>query len=197
MNDIGKYLADNPATLLIAGGEVAFWIFIVSGLVARYALKKRRLSTVLLAAVPVVDLVVLIAAVADLARGATPNLTHGLAAVYLGFSVVFGPSMVSWADVRFARWFAGGPAPAPKLQGRAKLRQEWRDWGKCLLSCAIAAALLLVAIFLIDRPGQVQPLWDWLPRLGVVTGVWLVVGPVWQELFGSRSKPGADQGAAR
>ncbi|RJQ85257.1 hypothetical protein [Amycolatopsis panacis] len=196
MNDIGKYLAENPATVFVVGGEIAFWLLIVGGLVARYGLKKRRLSTVLLAGVPVLDLVVLIATVLDLTGGAVPNLSHGLAAVYLGFSVVFGPSMVRWADVRFAHRFAGGPPPL-KPRGRAKLRHEWREWAKCLLASAIAAGLLLVAIALIHRPGEDRALWDWLPRLGTVTAVWLFVGPLWQELFGNRPRNGADRPVAR
>jgi hypothetical protein len=33
------------------------------------------------------------------------------APAYLGFSVVFGPSVIRWADARFAHRFAGGPPP--------------------------------------------------------------------------------------
>ncbi|WP_328607975.1 hypothetical protein OG943_02245 [Amycolatopsis sp. NBC_00345] len=190
MDKIWTFLGDNPITFFIVGGEVAFWLFIAGGLVARYPLKMKRFSTVLLAAVPVIDLVVLAATVVDLSRGAQPNTAHGLAAVYLGFSVVFGPSLVRWADVRFAHRFAGGPPPAPKKRGRVKARHEWREWGKCVLACAMAAVLLLAAIFVIGKPGQAQPLWDWLPRLGAMAGAWLLLGPVWQEVFGSRSGPG-------
>lgn len=193
MNAIGNYLVDNPATLLIVGGEVAFWVVLVGGLVARYPLKRKKFSTVLLAAVPAIDLVVLVATVIDLASGTTPNLSHGLAAVYLGFSVVFGPSMVRWADVRFAHRFAGGPPPAPKLRGKAKVRHEWREWYKCVLACVIAAVLLLAAIFLIGRPGQVAPLWDWLPRLGGLVGIWLFAGPLWTELFGKKDEPSKEK----
>jgi hypothetical protein len=60
----------------------------------------------------------------------------------------------------------------------------------------MAAVLLLAAIFVIGKPGQAQALWDWLPRLGGLTGAWLLFGPVWQEVFGSRSAP-ADKAAAR
>lgn len=186
VNDIGNFLAANPMAIVIAGGEIAFWVFIAAGLVARYALRARRTSTVLLAAVPLVDVVVLVATVLDLAGGAKANFTHGLAAVYLGFSVAFGPGMVRWADVRFAHRFAGGPPPPPQRRGKEKLRHEWREFGKCVLACALAAGLLLAAILVIGTPEQVAPLWGWLPRLGTVTAIWLVTGPLWQELFGSR-----------
>ncbi|MFI5608264.1 hypothetical protein [Amycolatopsis sp. NPDC051903] len=74
-----------------------------------------------------------------------------------------------WADVCFAHRVAGGPPPAPNLRGKAKARHEWREWFKCVLACVIAV-LLLVAIFVIGRPGQVGPLWDW-PPLGALTGI--------------------------
>jgi hypothetical protein len=186
VNEIGKFLAENPMAAVIAAGEIGFWLFIIGGLAVRYALHARRASVVLLAMVPLLDVVVLVATVIDLAGGAKANFTHGLAAVYLGFSVVFGPSMVRWADARFAHRFAGGPPPPPKLWGREKLRHEWREFGKCLLACGLAAVALLAAIFAIGTPEQVAPLWGWLPRLGVLSAIWLVTGPLWEELFGKR-----------
>lgn len=193
MNDIGNFLEANPTALVIAGGEIAFWVFIAAGLLTRYALRARRVSTVLLAAVPLVDVVVLVATVLDLAGGAKANFTHGLAAVYLGFSVVFGPGMVRWADVRFAHRFAGGPPPPPKRRGRERVRHEWREFGKCALACGLAAGLLLAAILVIGTPERVAPLWGWLPRLGVLTAIWFATGPLWQELSGSRDQEAVDR----
>ncbi|MEV6444501.1 hypothetical protein [Amycolatopsis sp. NPDC051716] len=187
MDEIGKFIAENPTAAVIAAGEAGFWVLIAAGLAVRYGLRARRTSAVLLALVPLIDVVVLVAATADLAGGAKANFTHGLAAVYLGFSVVFGPSLVRWADVRFAHRFAGGPAP-PKREGKERLHHEWREFAKCLLACGIAAAALLAAIFAIGTPEQVAPLWDWFPRLGAVSAIWLVTGPVWEELSGTRAK---------
>jgi hypothetical protein len=209
VDEIGKFFAENPMAAVIAAGEIGFWVFIAAGLAVRYVLRLRRASAVVLAMVPLVDVVVLVATVLDLSAGGKPGFTHGLAAVYLGFSVVFGPSMVRWADERFAHRFArgfagvpGGEAPGPgrspgchsgpplppKRQGRERARHEWREWGKCLLACGIAAVALLVAIFAIGEPERVAPLWGWLPRLGTVSTIWLVAGPVWEELFGKREE---------
>ncbi|HET6706504.1 MAG TPA: hypothetical protein VFH84_16125 [Amycolatopsis sp.] len=188
MEEIGKFFAENPMAAVIAAGEIGFWVFIAAGLAVRYVLRAKRASAVVLAMVPLVDVVVLVATVLDLSAGGKPGFTHGLAAVYLGFSVVFGPSMVRWADERFAHRFAGGPPPPPKLQGRERARYEWREWGKCVLACGLAAVALLAAIFAIGEPDRVAPLWGWLPRLGTVTTIWLFAGPVWQELFGTREE---------
>ncbi|MEU5263348.1 hypothetical protein [Amycolatopsis sp. NPDC021455] len=187
MEEIGEFFAENPMAAVIAAGEVGFWVFIAAGLAVRYVLRARRVSAVLLAMVPLVDVVVLVATVLDLSAGGEPGFTHGLAAVYLGFSVVFGPSMVRWADERFAHRFAGGPPP-PKRQGREKLRHEWREWGKCLLACGLAAVALLAAILAIGEPERVAPLWGWFPRLGTVSVIWLVAGPVWEALSGTREE---------
>ncbi|MBE8522273.1 hypothetical protein ILP97_33115 [Amycolatopsis sp. H6(2020)] len=188
MDEIRKFFAENPMAAVIAAGEIGFWVFIAAGLAVRYVLRARRASAVVLAMVPLVDVVVLVATVIDLAGGAKANFTHGLAAVYLGFSVVFGPSMVRWADERFAHRFAHGPPPPPKRRGREKLRYEWREWVKCLLACGLAAVALLAAIFAIGEPEQVAPLWGWFPRLGSVTVIWLFAGPVWEALFGEREE---------
>ena len=96
---------------IIIATEIGFWVLLGAGLAARYLLDRRRLSTVLLASVPLVDLVLLIATVIDLSGGATAGFKHGLAAAYIGFSVAFGHSVIRWADQRFAHRFAGGPPP--------------------------------------------------------------------------------------
>ena len=182
VNKIWDFIAENPMAAVIAGGEIGFWVAILAGLVARYPLKLKRTGVALLLLTPVIDIVVLVATVIDLRNGATANFVHGLAAVYLGFSVVFGHSMIKWADVRFAHRFAGGPPPPPKPRGREKLRAEWRDWFKCVLACGLAAGVLLLLIVMAGGTAQVDPLWGWLPRLGVVTAIWFATGPLWQEL---------------
>ena len=114
---------------LIVACEVGFWLLLGAGLAARYLLRARALSTALLLAVPLVDVVLLAATVIDLRRGGAAGLSHGLAAVYLGVSVAYGHQLVRWADQRFAHRFAGGPAPVrPPRTGRAHAARERRRW---------------------------------------------------------------------
>ncbi|QKV79444.1 hypothetical protein [Amycolatopsis sp. Hca4] len=189
MAEIGKFFAENPMAAVIAAGELGFWVVIAAGLAVRYVLRARRASAVLLAMVPLIDVVVLVATALDLSAGGKPGFTHGLAAVYLGFSVVFGPGLVRWADGWFAHRFARAPRPS-KPRGKEKLRHEWREWGKCLLACGLAAVALLAVIFAIGEPERVAPLWGWFPRLGTVTVIWLFAGPVWEELAGTKERGG-------
>ena len=165
---------------VIVACEIGFWVVLAAGLVSRYVLRRRRLSTALLAAVPLVDLVLLVVSVLDLRGGAAPRVGHGLAAVYLGFSVVFGPGMVRWADVRFAHRWAGGPPPAPKPAGGspARLRLEWREFGLACLAAGLSAALLLGGVALVGDRADTTPLLAWLWRLALVLAVWLVGWPV-------------------
>ncbi|MEV4760794.1 hypothetical protein AB0J86_37610 [Micromonospora sp. NPDC049559] len=173
---------------VLVAGEVAFWVLLGAGLVARYLLRLRRLSTVLLVSVPLVDLALLVATVVDLRRGGTARGVHGLAAAYLGFSVAFGSSLVRWADQRFAHRFAGGPPPwRPPRGGWARARYEWREWGKGMIGWAVACALLGAGIRYVGDAARTEALRDWIGRLSVAMGIWLVAFPVWATLFPSRA----------
>jgi hypothetical protein len=160
--------------------EVGFWVVLAAGLVARYPLRRRRLGAVLLACVPVVDLALLVLTIVDLQHGARAEFAHGLAAVYLGFSVVFGHSMVRWADSRFAHRFAGGPAPEPKpLSGTwPRVRREWREFAMASVAVALSATLLLGAIAVTGSTADTTQLRAWLPRLVLVLLVWLIGWPL-------------------
>jgi hypothetical protein len=165
---------------VIAACEIGFWVVLAAGLAARYLLRMRRLSTVLLVCVPLVDVVLFVASVLDLARGTTANVTHGLAAAYIGFSVAYGHSMIRWADQRFAHRFAGGPPPwRPPKESWARARYEWREWGKGVLGWAVASVMLLGAIVWIDDAARTQELAAWIGRLSLALTVWLVGWPVW------------------
>lgn len=164
----------------IVACEIGFWVVLAAGLATRYLLGRRRLGAVLLAGVPAVDLALLGFTVVDLRRGGEPSFAHGLAAVYLGISVVFGHSMVRWADERVAHRWAGGPPPAPKPAGGtwASARREWREFGRGLLAVAISAVLLLAAIALVGDGGDTSALRGWFARLGLVLAIWFVGWPV-------------------
>ncbi|MEU4694240.1 hypothetical protein [Actinoplanes sp. NPDC023714] len=154
---------------LIVACEIGFWVLLVAGLFARYVLKWRRVSAALLVAVPIVDLVLLAATAIDLRGGAEATLGHGLAAVYLAVTVVFGHRMIRWADVRFAHRFAGGPAPVkgPRT-GREHAARERRAWFEHLLAYVLGAALLGVFTLIGGGLDRTAALWG-------VMGTWSLV----------------------
>lgn len=187
MGEIFDKLTENPMAAVIGLCEIGFWIMLAAGLTARYLLKWRRTSVVLLVSTPLLDVALLIATVVDLRRGGEASFVHGLGAAYLGFSVAFGHSMIRWADQRVNHRFAGGPPPVkPPKHGAAKVRYEWREWGKCLLAWAIACGVMLLLIFVVGTPEQTETLWHWMGRLTLVLGIWFVAGPLWTTLSPQR-----------
>jgi hypothetical protein len=158
---------------VIVAAEIAFWVVLLAGLSARYLLRRRRLGAILLVLAPLVDLVLLAATTIDLARGATAELAHGLAAAYIGFSVAFGHSVIRWTDERFAHRFAGGPPPRrPPRHGRERARHEWREFAKALLAWAIATGLLGAAIAIVGDADRTAELQGWIVRLTIVLAIW-------------------------
>lgn len=163
--------------------EVAFWLLLLAGLTARYAFGRQRLGTILLICVPIVDLLLLAVVAVDLANGAQAQGTHGLAAIYLGFSVALGPDIIRAADRRFARRFGPDSGPGndqPPTEDR--LRREWQLWGRCVLACALADVTLGALILVAGNADQTRALWEnggSFVQLGVVCALWLLLGPVW------------------
>ena len=154
---------------LIVAAEIAFWLVLLGGLTARYALRRPRLGAALLLATPLVDVALLAFTVIDLRSGATAGVPHALAGVYIGVSVAFGHSMLRWADVRFAHRFAGGPAPEPPPRtGRAHAAHQRRGWLRHLLAWAIGVSLLVGAQALVGDP-------DRSAALGQTAAVWTLV----------------------
>ncbi|MGP4112006.1 hypothetical protein ACTWP5_13955 [Streptomyces sp. 4N509B] len=147
---------------LIIAAEVAFWVVLGTGLGARYVLRLRRTSTVLLLCVPLIDLLLLTATAVDIERGAEPTWAHGMAALYLGFTVAYGHSVIAWADRHAAHRLGGGPKPAtPKRYGWDRARQEWRVWVLTLVAVVISLAVLEGLFLVAEEPGdpdRVEPL---------------------------------------
>jgi len=105
---------------VIAACEIGFWVLLVAGLAARYLLRLPKIGLVLLAGVPLVDVVMLVASVVDIQRGAEPSFKHSLAAIFIGVSVGFGHQTLKWADKWAAHYMAGA-------RGRSSRRRRARS----------------------------------------------------------------------
>ena len=178
--EIVEWVRDHPVAALVIACEVAFWVFLAAAVVARYVFRRRRLSTVLLLCEPLIEVVLLVATVTDLLRGAEATWTHGLAALYLGFTVGFGRYTVHKVDAWVAWRFFDGPRPPRVPSGRAKVVHEWRLWLRVVLAWVVAIAVLGVLLLIADDPAQREILLGWAGRATLVMGIWFVAGPVWQ-----------------
>ncbi|MGD9990927.1 hypothetical protein [Pseudonocardia sp.] len=192
---MGDFVRENALVVLIAACEIGFWVLLGAGLLARYVLRLKRTSAVLLLLVPVLDLVLVTASIVDVAGGTRPGRTHGLAAVYLGVTIAFGHSMIRWADVRMAHRFADGPAPVkPPKFGPAKVAHEWREWRKMLVAAVIAvvvvAVIAVVAGLGVPAPAAwlSDPFWAWGARVVLATVIWFAVGPLWTTIAPPRDR---------
>ncbi|WP_427888108.1 2TM domain-containing protein [Kribbella sp. GL6] len=137
---------------VIAACEIGFWVLLAAGLVTRYLLRLRRTGMVLLAAVPLVDVVLLVASVVDIHRGAAPSFKHSLAAIFVGVSVGFGHQTLKWADKWAAHFMAGAPRP-PKLpkKGPERARHERAGWLRHLISYVVGVGIMLLLGLLSGR----------------------------------------------
>jgi len=157
---------------MIIACEIGFWVFVLAGLAFRYLLGMRRLGAVLLACTILIDLALLVFATIDIKRGATAGFFHGLAAIYVAVSLVFGKQMIRWADGKFAHRFAGMPAPAPKPKyGAEHARYERIMWFKHLLAWLIGSAILAGLSLYIGDAGKSRELQNMIPRWAVVLGI--------------------------
>lgn len=161
--------------------EIGFWVVLVAGLAARYLLQLRRLSTVLLLCVPLLDVALLALIAWDLlANGQTADFSHGLGAIYLGFTVAFGHQIITRVDAWFAHRFAGGSEPAkPPKRGTARVRYEWAQWLRMLLCAIVASAVLSAIAWLVGDAERTEALFAWFARVWLATGIWLIGWPVW------------------
>ncbi|MFJ6016461.1 hypothetical protein [Streptomyces sp. NPDC092952] len=161
---------------LIVLCEVAFWVLLAAGLALRYWARKPRLGAAVLLCEPLLELVLLVVTAIDLKNGAQPDWKHGLAAVYIGFTVGLGHSTIHWVDARVAHRWAGGPPPVkPPKYGRARAAHEWRVAGRWTLAAAAALALLQAAAWYVGGDGDVSSLRAWQQKMLLVIGINLVI----------------------
>ncbi|MFF4257384.1 hypothetical protein ACFY1L_39995 [Streptomyces sp. NPDC001663] len=132
---------------LIVACEVGFWVLLAAGLAVRYLLRWRRTSVALLLCEPLLELVLFVVTAVDLKNGAQPGWEHGLAALYIGFTVAYGPYTIRWLDGHAAHRLTGAPKPVgPPRHGLARARHEGRLWLRTVIAAAVASALLQAAI---------------------------------------------------
>ncbi|MEO3944488.1 hypothetical protein [Gorillibacterium sp. CAU 1737] len=148
--------------------EVAFWLFIGAGLVTRYAFKMEKAGLVLLAMTPVIDVLLLLLTGIDLYGGATATAAHGIAAVYIGVSLLFGRDMIRWADKRYQVFILRKGALPPKRYGREHSMQELRTFLKHVAAFLVAAGLIWGLTLIMDDASRTS-------GLAGVTQIWSVV----------------------
>ncbi|TYR81319.1 hypothetical protein FZC66_05525 [Priestia megaterium] len=160
---------------MIVACEIAFWLVIVAGLVARYVWKKEKLGLMFLALTPVVDLLLLLITGVDLYNGAVATIAHGVAAVYIGVSIAFGKSMIKWADERFQYYVTKQGSKPLKRYGMDHAKHGLKGWISHLIAYVIGAALLASIIYFVDDPTRTEALSGILKIWSLVLGIDFVI----------------------
>ncbi|MFJ2768007.1 hypothetical protein [Streptomyces sp. NPDC087300] len=142
--------------------EVGFWVLLAAGLATRYLLRMPRLGVAILLCEPLLELVLLVVTALDLKNGADPSWKHGLAAVYIGYTVGHGHRTVQWLDGHAAHRFDGTPVPRPPRYGKARALHEAKVWLGSVIGAAVASGLLLLAMWYVDDPGRTSSLEGWM-----------------------------------
>ena len=148
--------------------EIAFWVVISAGLISRYIWKRQRLSIVLLALTPVIDLALLMLTAIDLRNGQAASVVHGIAAIYIGVSVAYGKTMIDWADEKFHQWILKKPKEKEPLFGKAKGFHELKMWIRHIISYGIGIALLYGMIQYIGESGDTGVFWQMIKYWGII-----------------------------
>ncbi|MET9321542.1 hypothetical protein ABZX75_15330 [Streptomyces sp. NPDC003038] len=181
---------------LIIACEVGFWVLLAGGLALRYLARMPRLGAAVLLCEPVLELVLLIVTTLDLKNGAEPSWKHGLAALYIGYTVGFGHYTIKWLDGHAAHRFAGGPKPAGAGYGTARALHEWKLWLRTLLAVAVAVGLLEAAVRYVGGAGDVSSLRSWQYGALRVLGIHAIVAAAYT-IWPKKAPAGADPELAR
>ncbi|WP_428952284.1 hypothetical protein [Streptomyces sp. cg35] len=145
--------------------EVGFWVLLAAGLALRYWARMPRAGAAVLLCEPLLEALLFVVTVIDLKNGAEPDWKHGLAAVYIGYSVALGHYTVTWVDVRVAHRFAGGPPPSTPKYGVPRAIHEWKIAARWILAALIAIGLLQGAVWYVGGDGDTGSLEQWQQRM--------------------------------
>ncbi|MFT5935680.1 MAG: hypothetical protein ACI85S_000734 [Pseudohongiellaceae bacterium] len=100
-------------------------MILAMGLFIRFVLKLNTLSKFILLSALLLDIALLIATVVDLNSGKQAEFSHGLAAVYLGFTVVYEHSIIQWAGTYVSYKFYSGTNSKTNVYGWLDTKYEW------------------------------------------------------------------------
>ncbi|MEU0742464.1 hypothetical protein [Streptomyces sp. NPDC006134] len=180
-------------TLIIAC-EIGFWVLLAAGVTFRYLLRMPRTGLALLLCEPLLEVVLLVVTTLDLKNGADPSWKHGLAALYIGYTVGHGHRTVKWLDGHAAHRLGGAPKPAgPPRYGMARARHEGAVWLGTLVAAAVATGLLQAAMWYVGDPGRTGSLesWQYLAwRAAGIHGLVALSYAIWPRKAPAGGEPG-------
>ncbi|WP_371681158.1 hypothetical protein [Streptomyces sp. NBC_01276] len=179
---------------LIIACEVGFWVLLAGGLALRYLAGMPRLGAAVLLCEPLLELALLVASVVDLRNGGEPGWRHGLAALYLGYTVGYGHYTLKWLDRHAAHRLGGGPKPPGAKYGRERAVHEWKLWTRTLAGAAVALALLQAGVWYVGDAADTGALRAWQFAALRVLGIQALIAATYS-IWPRKAPAGADPAA--
>ncbi len=141
--------------IALVASEVVFWVLLLGGLAIRYGLNWRRVSSVVLGAIPVNEAALLALAAWDLHRTGHASYDHVLTAVAFAYVVVYGRHDLRRADAFVQRKLAGGTAVrGAKPAGKEHARKERRGWYRHAAMWLVGVALMGIGVLALGSVGD-------------------------------------------
>ncbi|WP_328726216.1 hypothetical protein [Streptomyces sp. NBC_00259] len=168
---------------LIVICEIGFWVLLAAGLAVRYLLRMPRTGLAVLLMEPLLEIVLLVVTAIDLKNGAEPSWKHGLAALYIGYTVGHGHRTIKWLDGHAAHRFGGAPPPVkPPRHGLGRAKHEGKVWLGTAVPAAVTTALLQIAVWYVGDPSRTGSLQDWMQvawRAAAIHGLIALSYAIW------------------
>lgn len=177
----------------IIAAEMLFWVFLVGGLLVRYALRWKTVGISLLVLTPVIDLVLIGMTYSDLSKGGESHFSHGLSAFYVGFSITFGPSIIAAMDRKFAARYSTNGTDDPAKHDKPSYVDHLQSWRKACIAVVITLALLTVGLFVAGFSNSFWLIY-WMITAVSIVPMWWFTGPMRarrHERSRSHHEPGA------
>ena len=169
--------------------EVAFWVLLVRGLALRYLAEMPRTGAGVLLCEPLLEILLLVVTAIDLKNGAEPDWKHGLAAVYIGFTVGLGPQPIKWVERAVRPPLRGRPAAGPAAEVRHGARgPRVKTAARWIAAAVIAIVLLQAAIWYVGADGDIGSLRMWQQKMIFLIGINLVIAGSYT-LFPKKAPP--------
>lgn len=162
--------------LIILIGEIAFCFFLLTSIIFRYKFGFKRISILMLIMTIIINILQMLAIFVHLFYGAKPTFFHGLTAVFIGFSLVYGRRTIQWTDEWAAYKWSSGSKPV-KVEKSVDINYQWNEFYRVCLCIGLVTGLILISFFFVPFKDAFWLIYWLIVNVSIVI-FWLFIGPL-------------------
>ncbi|HHD1096128.1 MULTISPECIES: hypothetical protein [Staphylococcus] len=166
----------NLPVLIIFIGEITFWFFLLISVILRYQLGFKKISISMLIMTVIINILQMIVIFVHLFYGAKPTFFHGLTAVFIGFSLIYGRRTIQWADKWAAYKWSAGSKPI-KVDKSANISYQWNEFYRVCLCVGLITTLILISFFFVPFEDAFWLIYWLVVNVSIII-FWLFFGPL-------------------